>query len=153
MWICSLLCVQSVADVVRRGILRWFGHLERKSVDDWVSACRNVEVAGARCKGEEKEDLERVCEGWHWSARFAIWVGSVQGCVEGLCHGFPLFFQDGIPWLFPDFPWLLKWNSRYPVNSKNGSFWKINVIFLSAPPPPTPTPCLLHFFKIKIFFF
>ena len=33
----SLLGVQSVADVVRRGRLRWFGHLERRSVDDWVS--------------------------------------------------------------------------------------------------------------------
>ena len=29
-----------VADVVRRGRLRWFGHLEPISVDDWVSACR-----------------------------------------------------------------------------------------------------------------
>ena len=34
--------VQSVADVVRRGRLRWFGHLERRSVDDWVSACRTT---------------------------------------------------------------------------------------------------------------
>ena len=32
----SLLGVQSVADVVRRGRLRWFGHLERRRVDDWV---------------------------------------------------------------------------------------------------------------------
>ena len=47
----SLLGVQSVADVVRHGRLRWFGHVERRSVDDWVSACRKVEVAGARCKG------------------------------------------------------------------------------------------------------
>ena len=31
--------VQSVADVVRRGRLRRFGHLERKSADDWVLAC------------------------------------------------------------------------------------------------------------------
>ena len=30
----SLLGVQSVADVVRRGRLRWFGHLDRRSVDD-----------------------------------------------------------------------------------------------------------------------
>ena len=30
----SLLGVQSVADVVRHGRLRWFGLLERKSVDD-----------------------------------------------------------------------------------------------------------------------
>ena len=30
----SLLRVQSVAEVVRRGRLRWFGHVERKSGDD-----------------------------------------------------------------------------------------------------------------------
>ena len=34
----SLLRVQSVAEVVRRGRLRWFGHVEPKSGDDWVSA-------------------------------------------------------------------------------------------------------------------
>ena len=33
----SLLGVQSVDEVVRRGKLRWFGHVERKSGDDWVS--------------------------------------------------------------------------------------------------------------------
>ena len=43
----SLLGVQSVADVVRHGRLRWFGHLECKNVDHWVSACRNVEVAAS----------------------------------------------------------------------------------------------------------
>ena len=32
----SLLGIQSVADVVRHGRLRWFGHLERTSVDDLV---------------------------------------------------------------------------------------------------------------------
>ena len=42
----SLLGVQSVDEVVRRGRLRWFGHVERKSGDDWVSACGNVVVAG-----------------------------------------------------------------------------------------------------------
>ena len=36
----SLLGMQNVADVVRHGRLRWFNHLERRSVDDWVSACR-----------------------------------------------------------------------------------------------------------------
>ena len=35
----SILGVQSVAEVVRRGRLRWFGHMERRSVDDWVSPC------------------------------------------------------------------------------------------------------------------
>ena len=41
----SLLGVQIVADVVRRGRLRWFGHLEREGLDDWELACRNVVVA------------------------------------------------------------------------------------------------------------
>ena len=49
--------MQSVADVVRRGRLRWLGHVECRSVsvDDWVSACRKVEVAGARCKRRKRK--------------------------------------------------------------------------------------------------
>ena len=42
-------------------ISRWFGHLERKSGDDWVSACGNVEVVG-RSVGQEQEDFERKCK-------------------------------------------------------------------------------------------
>ena len=45
----SPLGVQCMAEVVRQGRLRWFGHVERKGGDDWVSACRNVVVAGVRC--------------------------------------------------------------------------------------------------------
>ena len=51
----SLLGVQSVSDVVRHGRLRWLGHLERKGVDDWVSASRNVVVAGVRCVGSGRK--------------------------------------------------------------------------------------------------
>ena len=51
----SLLGVQSVAEVVRRGRLRWFGRVERKSGDNWVSACRNVVVAGVRCAGRGRK--------------------------------------------------------------------------------------------------
>ena len=40
----QFLIVQSVAEVVKRGKLWWFGHVECKSGDDWVSTCRNVEV-------------------------------------------------------------------------------------------------------------
>ena len=36
-WICVLYSECSWG-----GRLKWFGHLERKSGDDWVSACRNV---------------------------------------------------------------------------------------------------------------
>ena len=32
-----------------------FGHVERKSGDDWVSACRNVVVAGVRCAGKGRK--------------------------------------------------------------------------------------------------
>ena len=55
MWICTVFGVQSVAEVVRRGRLRWFGHVERKSGDDWVSASRNVVVAGVRRAGRGRK--------------------------------------------------------------------------------------------------
>ena len=32
------------------GSLRRFGHLEHNSGDDWMSACRNVEVVGEKCR-------------------------------------------------------------------------------------------------------
>ena len=51
----SLLGVENVAEVVRRGRLGWFGHVERKSGDDYVSACRNVMVAGLRCTGRGRK--------------------------------------------------------------------------------------------------
>ena len=35
-----------MAEVVRHGRLRWFGHLDRKSGDYLVSACRRMEVMG-----------------------------------------------------------------------------------------------------------
>ena len=51
----SLLGVQGMAEVVRCGRLRWFGHVERKSGVDWVSACRNVVVAGVKCAGRGRK--------------------------------------------------------------------------------------------------
>ena len=42
--LCNRLGITCVADVVRRGRLRWFGHMERKSVDDSVSSCRRLVV-------------------------------------------------------------------------------------------------------------
>ena len=56
----SLLGVQNVAEMVRRGRLRWFGHVERRNGDDWVSACRNVVVAGVRCAGRGR----KTCREW-----------------------------------------------------------------------------------------
>ena len=46
--------VEGVLDVVRRGRLRWFGHVKRKNADDWVSGCRGFVVDGARPVGRPK---------------------------------------------------------------------------------------------------
>ena len=46
--------IEGVVEVMRRDRLRWFGHVERKEVDDWVSACRNLEVAGSRGRGRPR---------------------------------------------------------------------------------------------------
>ena len=48
------LGIEGVVEVMRRGRLRWFGHVEWKEVDDWVSACRNLEVAGSRGTGRPR---------------------------------------------------------------------------------------------------
>ena len=57
--LCNLLGINCVADVVRRGRLRWFGHLEHKSVDDWVSACRGLVVEGTRGRGRSRKTWEQ----------------------------------------------------------------------------------------------
>ena len=62
----SLLGVQSVAKVARHGRLRWFGHVERKSGDDWVSSCRK-KCGGGRgeMSGQGYKELERMCKRGH----------------------------------------------------------------------------------------
>jgi len=40
------LGIVSVADVVRKGRLLWYRHVERKNVEDWVSKCRRLEDSG-----------------------------------------------------------------------------------------------------------
>ena len=52
--------VESVLDVIRRGRLRWFGHVERKNADDWVSGCRGFVVDGARPVGRPKNTWKQV---------------------------------------------------------------------------------------------
>ena len=42
------LGIEGVVEVMRQGRLRWLGHVERKEVDDWVNAFRNLKVAGSR---------------------------------------------------------------------------------------------------------
>ena len=83
----SLLGVQSMAKVVRHGRLRWFGHVERKNGDDWVSTCRNVVVAGVRCVGTcrktwrecVKEDTDELGLHPEWAVFRDVWKGLISG--------------------------------------------------------------------------
>jgi len=43
-----LLALGTTVSYLKYGRLRWFGHLERKNEEDWVSRCREFEVAGAK---------------------------------------------------------------------------------------------------------
>ena len=43
--------IECVSVVVRRGRLRWFGHVERKQPDDWVSASRHIVVESVQGRG------------------------------------------------------------------------------------------------------
>ena len=48
------LGIEGVVEVMRWGRLRWLWHVERKEVDDSVSACKNFEVAGSRGRGRPR---------------------------------------------------------------------------------------------------
>jgi hypothetical protein len=81
------LSVEGVEEVVRRGRLRWFGHLERKGSDDWVSTCRNVEVVGAKSRGRNRKtwgecnrkDFDLLGLKREWAQDRARWKGSIGG--------------------------------------------------------------------------
>ena len=87
MWICTVFWVYNVADVVRHVRLRWFGHLQHRSVDDWVSAYRKVEVVGARCKGRKRKTWKECVDkyikvlGLHpeWAVFRDMWRGFISG--------------------------------------------------------------------------
>jgi hypothetical protein len=49
------LGIESVTEVVRRGRLRWFGHVERKDDTDWVKACQRFEAAGKGGRGRRRK--------------------------------------------------------------------------------------------------
>ena len=46
-----ILGIEGAVDVMGWGRLRWFEHVKRKEVNDRVSACKNLEVAGSRGRG------------------------------------------------------------------------------------------------------
>ena len=54
--------VDSVLDVVRRGRLRWLGHVLRKDENDWVKKCIDMDVHGRRGRGRPKKTWRQVVE-------------------------------------------------------------------------------------------
>jgi len=52
------LGICSVTNFVRRGRLGWFGHVERKSDNDWVKSCRSLKVSGERGRGRSRKTWE-----------------------------------------------------------------------------------------------
>ena len=54
------LRMEAISKIVRCGRLRWYGHLERKSSDDWVSACRGYEVVGQKSRGRSRRPGQSV---------------------------------------------------------------------------------------------
>jgi hypothetical protein len=81
------LGVDRVAEVVRRGRLGWFGHLERKDRNDWVSACRNFEVPGPKSRGRSRKtwgecvrhDLRSGGLRAEWAQNKNQWKGLIGG--------------------------------------------------------------------------
>jgi len=54
--------VVGVTEVVRRGRLRCYGHLQRKDPSDWVSKCRDLAVDGQRCRGRSRKTWMQCVE-------------------------------------------------------------------------------------------
>ena len=77
-------------EVVRRGRLRWFGHVEHKEADDWVSKCRNLVVVGGVKKGRPrktwmecvKEDTEECWLKKEDAQDRSLWRRSIVGNVK-----------------------------------------------------------------------
>jgi len=51
-----------VAEVVRLGRLRWYGHLQSKDASYWVSKCRDLAVDGQRCRGSSRKTWMQCVE-------------------------------------------------------------------------------------------
>jgi hypothetical protein len=54
--------IEGVTDIIRRGRLRWFGHVERKKDNDLVKACQRLDITGKRGKGRGKKTWRECVE-------------------------------------------------------------------------------------------
>ena len=75
---------------LRHGRLRWFGHLDRKSGDEWVSSLKNMEVAGVKCVDRSrktwgeciKDDMKSLGLQPEWAIFRAMWRDLIWGTVN-----------------------------------------------------------------------
>ena len=82
-----------MAEVVRHGRLRWFGHVERKSEDDWVSACikmwrwwgRKVRVGAGRLGECVKDDMDEFGLHPEWAVFRDVWRSFISGKTSDPC--------------------------------------------------------------------
>jgi len=81
------LGLEEVADIVRHGRLRWFGHLKRKGRYELVSTCRSFEVAGPKSRDRHKktwdecsrQDLRTLNLKAEWAQDRTKWRSSFGG--------------------------------------------------------------------------
>ena len=64
--------VEPIGDVVRRSRLRWYGHVERKTDDDWVKGCARFSVEGSVPPGGPKKTLKTPLQ------MTCVWLESVK---------------------------------------------------------------------------
>ena len=55
--------VENVRSVIRRRRLRWYGHVMRKSEDNWVKKCLEIDVVGVKPRGRPKKSWMEVVAG------------------------------------------------------------------------------------------
>jgi hypothetical protein len=90
------LGIESVSEIVRRGRLRWFGHVERKPEVDWVKRCGRMEIVGKVKAGRTKKtwlqcvngDMKELGLGVEEAQDRELWRKKIFGKTSELCqHG------------------------------------------------------------------
>ena len=54
------LGVESIRECVRKGRLRWFGHIERREDSNWIKRCRDLVVDGPAGRGRPRKTWTQV---------------------------------------------------------------------------------------------
>jgi len=66
-----------VSEVVEKNRLRWFGHVERKNVQDWVSRSRKLEVVGNRGRGRPRKSWQQCVDGEKERTECCVWIRGI----------------------------------------------------------------------------